>query len=99
VEKTDAAPRFGSSRTARRESAANLRFFHADGTEYGGSSDATAIDVMGRAYGGLRSMGFGETEAKRALAAVRAHVGRAGTAEDVVLCALSILTDGIGATG
>lgn len=76
----------------------NVRFFHADGTEYGGSPNAAEVGVMGLAYGALRSMGFGETETKRALAAVRSHVGRAGSAEDVVRAALAVLTEGMGAT-
>lgn len=74
----------------------NVRFFHADGTEYGGSPNAVEVGAMGHAYGALRSMGFGETETKRALAAVRSHVGRAESAEEVVRAALSRLTEGLG---
>jgi hypothetical protein len=80
------------------DSVASVRFLHADGTEYGGGSDASVVGVMGLAYGALRNMGFGETQTKRALATVRARGGRAGTAEDVVRAALAAITDGSGAT-
>jgi hypothetical protein len=80
------------------DSAANARFFHADGTEYGGSPDAAQVGAMGQAYSALRSMKFGETETKHALAAVRARGGSAWTLEEIVRAALSALTDGVAAT-
>jgi hypothetical protein len=80
------------------DSVANARFFHADGTEYGASPNAALVGAMGQAYSALRSMRFGETESKQALAAVRARGGSAWTLEDIVRAALSVLTDGAGAT-
>lgn len=54
---------------------------------------------MGRAFGALRHMGFGETESKRALASVRSsHVGREGTLDAIVRAALGVLTEVLGAT-
>lgn len=76
------------------DSVADVRFLHADGTEYGGRADAGAVEGLGMAYGALRSMGFREGETKRALAAVRSHAGHA-TAEEIVRAALPLLTEGM----
>jgi hypothetical protein len=79
------------------DSETDARFFHADGTEYGGLADAGGVEVMRHAFAALRHMGFGETETKRALAAARSHVGRAGTLDAVVRAGLGVLTEGLGA--
>ncbi len=78
------------------EDAATVRFFHADGTEYGKRPDAHAVEAASRAYGALRSLGFGETETKRALLRAQSHVGRSPSDEDLVRAALRILTDSSG---
>jgi len=66
--------------------------------EYGGRADPGHVEVMGRVYGALREMGFGETETKRALGAVRSRLGPSASAEDVVRAALRVLTEGVGAS-
>lgn len=79
------------------DSQATVRFFHADGTEYGKRVDTRAIDTTSRAYAALRGLGFGETETKRALVQARSHVGSAPADEDLVRAALRVLTDSVGA--
>lgn len=79
------------------ETAATVRFFHADGTPYGKRPDAQAIETATRAYAALRSLGFGETETKRALLQAQSHVGRAPSDEEVVRAALRVLTEPPGA--
>ena len=49
-----------------------LRFFHADGTAYGGSLSATVAAVRAKACRALQGMGYREKEAKRALALIPA---------------------------
>jgi Holliday junction resolvasome RuvABC DNA-binding subunit len=54
---------------------------------------APAIDVQALAYGALRKMGFRETEAKRALAVARSHVGPDAGLEETIRAALRAATD------
>jgi hypothetical protein len=81
------------------ERAAEVRFFHADGTEYGKRPDTAAVAATSRAYSALRSLGFGETESKRALVRVQSHGGPPASVEDVVRAALRVLTDATAAAG
>ncbi len=78
----------------RGDTAAEARFFHADGTPYGRSPDPTAVGVMSTIYSALRALGFRETESKDALQNVRSRVGLGASAEDVLRAALRLLTDG-----
>jgi len=56
-----------------------LRFYHADGTVYGHPApDPAALERFERAFSALRSLGFKDGEAKRALAEVRPLGGRRG---------------------
>jgi hypothetical protein len=48
-----------------------LRFYHADGTPYGGPVSVFAADLRARAFRALRALGFGERDVHRALLAVR----------------------------
>ncbi|HEX5098701.1 MAG TPA: HNH endonuclease [Polyangiaceae bacterium] len=48
--------------------ASSPHFTHADGTPYGAAVGAAAADVRAKAFQALRSLGFREGEAKRALA-------------------------------
>jgi hypothetical protein len=70
-----------------------LAFRHADGSEYGSrSASPHAADARSTAFRALRSLGFREAEARRALARVGTHVGRETSAEAVLRQALAILT-------
>ena len=50
--------------------ASSARFAYADGTRYGGVVAAAAADVRAKAFQALRGLGFGEGDAKRALAKI-----------------------------
>ena len=70
-----------------------LAFRHADGSEYGSrSASPYAADARSIAFRALRSLGFREAEARRALARVGTHVGRETSAEAVLRQALAVLT-------
>jgi hypothetical protein len=71
-----------------------LCFRHADGAEYGGVVLAATVDAQARAFRGLRQMGFGEGEVRRALAQVSTHVGHQASVEVILRSALRLLTDG-----
>jgi Holliday junction resolvasome RuvABC DNA-binding subunit len=68
-------------------------FRHADGTAYGRVADPRGAAVDEQAFHALRSLGFREGEARRALDRVRAnpHVGDAGL-ESILRGALALLT-------
>jgi len=51
-----------------------LHFAHADGTPYGGAVAPTVADVRAKAFQALRTLGYREGEAKRALARVQRSV-------------------------
>jgi hypothetical protein len=74
---------------------AGLRFFHPDGTEYGAAPSTEMTGLFEKTFRVLRSMQFKETETKRAIEAIRSHVGRDATLEDAVRAALGVLTDGV----
>ena len=77
------------------DSVADLRFRHADGTEYGKRPPGgEEVALFASVFSALRHMGFRETEAKRALAEVRSRVGREATLEEVLRLALRVATDG-----
>lgn len=76
--------------------ASTARFFHADGTEYGCAADPVEIGMMARIFSSLRTMGWKEGETKRALAVVRAQLGRGHTEVELLRAALIALTDGRG---
>ena len=67
-----------------------LAFFHADGTAYGGGVSPDVIDLKTKAFQALRHLGFKETDVRRALDAVKPHVGSV-TLESIVRQALSAL--------
>ncbi|HWP09999.1 MAG TPA: hypothetical protein VNN72_29855, partial [Polyangiaceae bacterium] len=50
--------------------ASSARFAHADGTRYGGIVNPAAADARAKAFQALRSLGFREGDAKRALARI-----------------------------
>lgn len=52
-----------------------FRFFHADGTPYGGVVNPAQAEANKEAFLALRQLGFGETAVKAALTTVRAEAG------------------------
>jgi hypothetical protein len=70
-----------------------LTFRHADGSEYGSrSASPRTSDARSTAFRALRSLGFRESEARRALARIETHVGGETSAEAVLRQALAVLT-------
>jgi hypothetical protein len=69
-----------------------LRFRHAGGTQYGGRVSPNTAEAHQQAFRALRSLGFRETETRRALDRLAAHVGTQATTEGVVRQALRELT-------
>ncbi|HSU39440.1 MAG TPA: RuvA C-terminal domain-containing protein, partial [Polyangiaceae bacterium] len=61
---------------------AGLRFLHADGTPYGHAPSPAIAELRARAYRALTRLGFGESEAKWALA--RAPLTANVTLEDLI---------------
>ena len=55
--------------------ATKLVFRHADGTLYGDDAVPEEIEASASAFSALRSLGLGESEARRAVEVARAHVG------------------------
>jgi hypothetical protein len=68
----------------------NLCFRHADGTPYGELPSPVSTELRAKAYRALTTMGYRETEAKRALARVPAS--SSGSLEQLVRQALRELT-------
>jgi hypothetical protein len=75
---------------------AGLRYFHADGTDYGNvSSIAGAVaDAQSKAFQALRQLGFAEREARRALSEVLADPARPTNVETILRAALQRLAAG-----
>jgi hypothetical protein len=71
-----------------------FRFRHADGTVYGGRVQPALAQAGEDAFAALRSLGFGETAARRALEAARASLNSPSVAEPglLVKAALRALT-------
>ena len=72
-----------------------LVFRHADGRVYGAPVSAGAVDLWTKVFRGLRNLGFGESETRRALNQVRSNAGQAEvapSAEQVLREALLVLT-------
>lgn len=70
-----------------------LEFRHADGSAYGCSRVSPRLSAaLATAFRALRSLGFRETESRRAIARVRTHVGADDSAETVLRRALAELT-------
>jgi hypothetical protein len=69
-----------------------LSFWHADGTAYGGRPSPGEADVAAQTFRGLRTLGFGEREARDAVRAAGAHVGSDGGIERLMRSALERLT-------
>jgi hypothetical protein len=69
-----------------------LSFRHADGTDYGGVVLAANAATQAAAFRTLRGLGFGEREARGALAQVAAHVGADAQLEAIVRSALQLLS-------
>jgi hypothetical protein len=74
------------------DAAANLRFCHADGRNYGNVSNPDAFDVHTRVFAGLRGLGFRESEVRAALAELARDDGATPTAETLLREALLRLT-------
>jgi hypothetical protein len=78
-----------------------LVFRHADGRRYGEPVGVVAAETWAKAFRALRSMGFSETETRRALERTRARVSEVGeslSAEHVLRMALGVLTERRGTT-
>jgi len=73
-------------------SSKELRFYHADGSQYGRSVSAPALAVREQALGALTRLGFHEKQAKLALAQVCIQAGGQATLEEVFRNALARLT-------
>jgi hypothetical protein len=69
-----------------------LRFRHADGTEYGATLSPNAADVQLRAFQALRTLGFGEREARLALRQSATHMGENADLESLLRHAIELLT-------
>lgn len=65
-----------------------LRFFHADGTAYGGPAVPKSIEAHQEAFDTLRRLGFHEARVRAMLDDAAARVGREVTAEALVSAAL-----------
>ena len=72
--------------------ATGLRFLHADGSPYGVMPRPSAVDAVSRAFRALRSLGFREREARRALAEAT-HVGAIDDVEMLLRRCLILLTE------
>jgi 5-methylcytosine-specific restriction endonuclease McrA len=68
-----------------------LRFWHADGSEYGQMPSSAQATAQARAFRALRGLGFGERDVRRALE--QTHVG-GDSVEAIVREALRSLTEG-----
>jgi hypothetical protein len=74
------------------EVATGLVFRRSDGTRYGTTTTAAAADACERAFRGLRGMGFGERETRRALDRVRE---REGTSNETMFSTDAILREAL----
>lgn len=83
----------GGRLLVRENDAGEADFFHADGSEYGHAASLPYEGVSGRALRGLRSLGFGDGEAKRALAEAMTHVGPHAELEVLLREALRSLSE------
>jgi hypothetical protein len=71
-----------------------FQFRHADGSEYGSPKlMPTIAEARAKAFQALRSLGFRETESRRALEVVVKRAGNAVTTESLLRAALRELTD------
>jgi Holliday junction resolvasome RuvABC DNA-binding subunit len=68
-------------------------FEHADGTPYGAPPSSTSSLVRTRAFQALRNLGFGEGEARRALAGARGDFAGDVSVEQLLRYALQQLTE------
>lgn len=66
-----------------------LEFFRADGEPYGELHSPTHAEAYTDAFQALRGLGFSQTESRRALDGVYAHVGMGVTTQDLVRSALA----------
>jgi hypothetical protein len=71
---------------------AALRFRHADGTDYGAALSPNAADVQLRAFEALRTLGFGEREARLALRQGATHMGENAQLEQLLRHTVGLLT-------
>jgi hypothetical protein len=72
--------------------ATGLRFLHADGSPYGVMPTPLSADAMSKAFRALRSLGFRESDARRALAEAT-HGGAIDDVETLVRRCLVLLTE------
>ena len=77
---------------------AGLQFHHADGAAYGGEVSARRAALMTDVFLGLRALGFGDRESRRAVEATRRQVGEAEGFGDAMKLALRVLRAEAGAT-
>ena len=56
--------------TVTGSASSHLQFTHADGAPYGGAVAPAVADTRAKAFRALTGMGFGDSEAKRALARI-----------------------------
>jgi hypothetical protein len=69
-----------------------LRFQHADGSDYGAPNvSPVAADAGAKAFQALRTLGFRESESKHALSRALSDVGREATTETLLRRALGEL--------
>ena len=68
----------------------DARFTHADGTPYGAPPRPIEVQASAEAFAALRSLGFGETESRQALAGARTHVGVDASTEALITAALRV---------
>jgi hypothetical protein len=69
-----------------------LRFRHADGTDYGAALSPSSAEVQLRAFRALRTLGFGEREARLALRQSATHMGHNAKLEPLLRHAIELLT-------
>jgi hypothetical protein len=77
---------------AEGRASAALTFRHADGSSYGSLAVSPGAAARATAFRALVSLGFRESEARRALERVGPHVGQEASAEAVLRQALAELT-------
>jgi hypothetical protein len=69
-----------------------VRFFHADGSQYGCPISPGAADLRAKAFVALRGMGFRESEVRRALAQAQTSEDLHSELKELVRASLHVLT-------
>jgi hypothetical protein len=76
--------------TIEGNASSGLVFRQADGTPYGDAAAPEDVEACAEAFAALKALGLKDGEARRALAAARAHVGASAPAEELVRKALQM---------